>query len=384
MIYSIKEQYFNNRKKSTLQYLQVAGLNQFWIKVGHHDFYKAELTASNFLIIKTRKISQNPESRIERQPLIINGFEHLSLLAEQKDNGCFFGCSDGFAQYPLKKYQKKSTQIVVEIDDLSQDKQLNLYKEFEKLTHLKPYLISSGGKSIHFHLLLDKPLNIDKVIYLRRLFTLLWLSDLALCRSHQPFRFPNVFRGKTGTYQSIIQCGEPYSYPTIVNAIKILYEKHDLKFPQQITNNWFNYLISFPKKEKLCRAKKINFVRKRLKIGPTAWEKIKIERSKKMQAQNMISYSDQDLSERELALLALKNIPAKATGDGRYSDEFQPLASAFKNIVGENEAIEILSFYNPQYPHHKISQIVKSSDGNHTIGTIIYIARKYGFELNLS
>ena len=106
--------------------------------------------------------------------------------------------------------------------------------------------------------------------------------------------------------------------------------------------------------------------------------------NQKIQVQNLVSYSYQNLSDRELALLALKNIPAKATGDGRYSDEFQPLASAFKNIVGEHEAIEILSSHNPQYPSRKISQIVKSSDGNHSIGTVIYIAKQYGFEFQSS
>ena len=207
------------QKQLLVKYLSTAQISNFWVKTGHSNFYRAEVTRNNFELIKTQKKEQDSESRKHVGNIIENGYEYLWNYTQNHDGGAFFGCSDGGSAFPLKKYQKFSTQIVCEIDDLPTSEQLDLYKCFSDITGLTPYLISSGGKSIHLHLLLDTPTDIEKVVYLRRLLCIVLDGDPALTNPHQPFRLPTFYRKEKAKYQEILQVGENYEPIPLLSKI---------------------------------------------------------------------------------------------------------------------------------------------------------------------
>ncbi|BAQ63213.1 hypothetical protein GM3708_3619 (plasmid) [Geminocystis sp. NIES-3708] len=320
--------------------------------------------------------------------VISNGYDFLLNLSYEKEGGGFFGCSDGTAIYPLKSHQKYSTQVVTEIDDLPHDKQLEIYQRFGEVSKLTPYLISSGGKSVHGHLLLNQHTPIDKVVYLRRLLCLIVDGDPAVTRPHQPFRLPTFYRKEKGIYQAILQESDNYSYERILEGFKACFDELGYIFPTEIDDRYWTYLTSIlqsdkgnkgRKKEAVTKEEKLKVLKEALATGQNGFyeslkktQKERIATAKNYQLnQDNLSNSDKE----KLILELLQYILSKTIGDGLYED-YRSLFCAVKNELGLEKAIQIAEAHSPAKT--KWRQVLTSSHGNFTIGTIYHYAKIWG------
>lgn len=382
-------------KKEILRYLDKANIKEFWVKVGHSTFYKVTVKDHN-LVLRQTKI--NYDSGLEGSDRsytrnwslepITNGYEYLANHCQNNDGGAFFGCSDGHSPYPLKAEQKYSTQIITEIDDLPQNEQLKLYQWFSQVSGLIPYLISSGGKSIHGHLL-SEPLPIEKIVYLRRLFCLIVDGDPAVTRPHQPFRLPTFYRKEKGNYQEILQVGDSYSYDEILDGFRKCFEALGYVFPESINNDWWSHLTSIlnsdknskaRKKEAVSKQEKINNLKTALQQGQDYFyqqrkktQKARIEKAKQYQEYNhQLTNSDQE----KIILSVLEVYPESIPGKGTYLDD-RALAVSIANVLGKDAAIALMSKHSPQ---RNWDQIINSSHGDFSLGTIIFYGKQHGWK----
>ena len=414
--HSIPKDKVKSRKDETLKYLDDAGIREFWLKRGHNEFYKCWLNDENFLVKQTdlshsyrqlnrlSKLDPNNYTETERKQgrtwsleTEKNGFEWLSNECQKDNGGAFFGCSDPTSYFPLKDFQTTSTQVICEIDDISTDEQIRLYEEFREVTGLNPYLISSGGKSIHQHLILDQQTPMAKVEYLRRLVCLGLDGDPAVTQPHQPFRFPNVFRKEKGKYQSIIQIGQKDPYEAMVKGFKKWFKHRGLRFPEVISDDWWKHLKRILNSDKVNGARKANPItkeekldnlRKALRDGMEWWEKS--QAPKKTQAKNNKKHkSKQERKERKARTreanqvdrekidYLLTIIPPRITGSGTYT-LYRELFRGIGNILGDSVAIALAYRHSPNGGDWQ--QYIESSSGNFGWNTIIKTASEWGFK----
>lgn len=374
-------------KSQFLRYVEKAGIREFWAKTGHTNFYKVKVEGENLIVQKTKKTGESGTSRKCIGKPINNGYEFLQDYCKNNDGGAFFGCSDGSAEYPLKKYQSTTTQVVVEIDNIPTEEQKDLYKWFSEKSGLIPYLISSGGKSIHLHLLLDKPTEIEEVVYLRRLLVLLLDGDPAVTRPHQPYRLPCFYRREKEAYQEIIQEGENYSLSAIKKGVQKAYKAKGYVCPKEISEPWWSHLQSVLNSDKGNQAKKAKPISKEEKLeslrlvlegGSKEWEKLQNKKRKKISyALSSLDLRDKTNQDLETVIFnCLSYIPPRVPKTGTY-EEYRSLFCAIKNIVGEGEAIDLAQKHSPAEKNWK--QIIESSTGNHHIGTVVWVAKQYGY-----
>jgi len=396
------KQYPDNNIQSTndsnqaklLKYLGTANIDEFWVKVGHSTFYKTMVKDDN-LILRATQINYDLDleglnrsyTRSWTLTEITNGYEYLANYCLNNDGGAFFGCSDGHSPYPLKAEQKYSTQIITEIDDLPQNEQLNLYQWFSQVSGLILYLISSGGKSVHGHLLLNNKTPIEKVVYLRRLLCLALDGDPAVTRPHQPFRLPTFYRQEKGNYQEILKEGDSYTFDEILNGLKLVFSELGYNFPESIDDDWWSHLTSIlnsdknskaRKKKAVSKQEKLNKLKLALQQGQDYFHQQKEAKHKQRiaKAEKYQNYHHQlSNSEKEQFIIELLNhIPSKCPNDGLYED-YRSLYTALANELGKEKAI---SLANSHSPHKDWTQVINSSHGNFSLGTIIHYAQEWG------
>lgn len=401
------------QKARTLRYFAIANLSEFWVKFGNSLFYKAYVTGNDLVLRRTsinydlglegNERSLTRSIGIDKDSVIHNGLDYLwnkslTFVQKVKDSdgtirkvgGVFFGCADGQSDFPLKEFQQTSTQIVTEIDDLTRDEQLARYQWLGEISGLKFYLLSSGSKSIHLHIISNTPLPIEKIIYLRRLLCLVIDGDPAVARHHQPFRFPEMFRAEKGNIQEILQEGENYSYEQILEGIQKAFKAKGLRFPESISDAWWSgELLPILNSDKKNKAKKTKLISKEEKIEKLTHaldcgEKVFFEKRKKNQkvrlekAQNYKSSFDNisDSDKQNLITYLFGNyIPPKTKDDCLYED-YRSMGCAAKNECGLAFAVELMDRFCPKSSGW--GQVLESSTGSFTIGTIIYYARKWG------
>ena len=381
-------------KQQVLKYLSDASIKEFWVKKGHSEFLKGYVTDNNFTLRKTEIVnklelsgadkSQNRSIYIEE---IKDGFEWLSNECLNNDGGAFFGCSDPHSNFPLKVYQHKSTQLITEIDDLTTDEQIAKYLKFSEITGLVCYLISSGSKSIHQHGLLNQFISQEKVTYLRRLLCIVLDGDPAVTRPHQPFRFPNVYRKEKGNLQEILQVGETYSYEQWVDGLRKAFEYYDLTFPESISDIWWTKLTGVLNSDKVNGARKAKPITKaekiqRLKSVLAEGEKVFVKQEKaKQKKRHKIAKKYQEkmgnLTPKQIEeeiFEALDYIPRRSKGSGTYED-YRGIFVGIMSVVGYHRALEIAEWHSPGDKWH---QILESSTGGYTLGTLFYFAKVWG------
>ncbi|WP_069791060.1 plasmid replication protein, CyRepA1 family (plasmid) [Cyanobacterium sp. IPPAS B-1200] len=409
------------RKQETLEYLSTAGISEFWFKRGTYEFFKGIVVDGDIEFRATEKnkysikkfgldSQEGGQTRSWSNKPIKNGFEFIDNLTRKNKGGGFFGCGDPSSPFPLKPYQKLSTQVITEIDDLPRDEQLKLYQSFSEVTGLTPYLISSGGKSIHLHILLNEPTSMEKVIYLRRLLCLALDGDPMVTRPHQPFRFPWSYRKEKGNYQEILQKGKAYSYDEVLKGLKTYFDYVELTFPSDITDSWWSCLERILNSDKVNGARKANPITKEEKLDNlkkaldegltkiyiplddsegdrTQAKSNKIHETKQERKERKIRTREERKNrderskeavkiEREKIDYLLTIIPPRITGSGTY-ELYRILFKGIANILGNSEAIALAYRHSPNGGDWQ--QYIESSSGNFGWNTIIKTASEWGF-----
>jgi len=394
-----------NLKDSLLKYLKRANIKEFWVKLGHGEFYKVIVTDDDLLLRATRlnydlglEGEERSLTRSWSTQVIKNGYEFLMQLSLEKDGGVFQGCSDGTANYPLKSHQLTSTQVVTEIDDLPHHEQLEKYQWFSEVSGLTPYLISSAGKSVHGHLLLNQHTPIDKVVYLRRLLCLVIDGDPAVTRPHQPFRLPTFYRQEKCSYQAILQEGDNYTSDQILEGLKAVFVELGYDFPSEIDDRYWTHLTSILNsdkgnkgrtKEAVTKEEKLKVLKETLATGQNGfYESLKKTQKERIATAKNYQLNHDNLSnsyqlndnyrnsdKEKLILELLQYIPSKTIGDGLYED-YRGIFTAVAAELGVEKAIQIAEAHSPAKT--KWRQVLTSSHGNFTIGTIYHYAKIWG------
>lgn len=383
----------------------------FWGSIGQGLFFKAKVNQETrqWQLIITKKDKKG--NRLDSFK-VDDGFDylwkknhrgHISIKPDNgqikqicSDNSIFFRGADPMASTPKKKDIISGTQVVTEIDHLSLNEQLEIYKWITLTSGLSPWYIFSGSKSMHFHILLNQFESIDKLVYLRRLLCLLTTGDDALTRPSQPFRFPEFARVEKANYQTIERQGENHSYDEVLEGLKKCFDAKGLSFPDieslgddewivvskvlrdsknQKVDNIFEVLESqclSPLQDgtfKELHAKALN-------KGNKSGKGVSSQKAKNNHHNGNSDRGDENV-EAKIELL-LDHIPPRVKGSGTYSD-YRAIFSGVASVLGLNRAIDIAYTHSPEGGNW--SQILESSIGDFSLGTVIHFAKTWrGFD----
>ncbi|WP_144427417.1 hypothetical protein [Nostoc piscinale] len=108
------------------------------------------------------------------------------------------------------------------MDDGAEIEQRGRIDKFIRLSGIKPtFTVTSGGKSLHPHLVLTDKVEIKLRTYFSRMFAIALLGDPAVCNPHQPMRAPGFFRKEKGKLQVLDSySGVKYSASELTQAFE--------------------------------------------------------------------------------------------------------------------------------------------------------------------
>ena len=221
-----------------------------------------------------------------------DGVAELLRISRERDGGIFWVPAGTGANLPLKDEIDQSDHIGCEIDNADHQAQLARYSWFERVSGLEYGLqLSSGSKSVHSHIFLDRAALIDEVVRLRRLFVLCLLGDPAVTRPHQPMRFPGFYRREKGNYQELIKTSHSrYGVAEVEKGLQAAFADLGWQYPQSISDEFW---------ADLQRALKTSLPadQQRVKIGELLrrGEQFYIQR-RAAQAQRRLQYAQKQLS----------------------------------------------------------------------------------------
>ena len=236
------------------QSLSVIKGDCLWLKFGHGRFVLLRRDGDNWRAHHTRLEISKAEckqegfgEKIRSQSRSIaldgraDGLAELLRISKTQDGGIFWVPAGNDAELPLKNEIAQSDHIGCEIDNADRHEQLERYSWFERISGLQYGLqLSSGSKSIHSHLFLDKPASIDEAVRLRRLFVLCLLGDPAVTRPHQPMRFPGFYRRETGKYQELLKTSSlRYSLEEIERGLQAVFADLNWTYPETVSGEFW-------------------------------------------------------------------------------------------------------------------------------------------------
>lgn len=284
--------------KAALSIVQGARL---WLKFGHGRFVMLRRDGHEWVLHHTRlEISKDEakqkgyaeEVRSRSRSISFegraDGLAELMHISKAQNGGIFWVPAAIDANLPLKEAITQSDHIGCEIDDVDHAEQLQRYQWFEQISGLSYGLqLSSGSKSIHSHIFLNKPAAVDTVVRLRRLFVACLLGDPAVTRPHQPMRFPGFFRREKGNYQELLAVSEArYSLAEVERGLQAAYADLGWQFPATLSDElWTD--IQRKLKADLPEDKKRKAIAALLDRGNAWYEQQAIERAKRQQAQQV-------------------------------------------------------------------------------------------------
>lgn len=372
-----------NQVRDFIQLLFDPG-ESFYTKTGQVSFQYNEVLKDGELRLRPTHLSNESglvgREHSETRHLEITAHDGIDYLSNppnppceggrRGDGGVFFVGAIN-PEYPLKDYCRTTRDIVAEMDNGTTEEQWAKIRTQEKNTGLPFSVVSSGNKSLHAHLTTDPPLPYDKNIYYRRLLVLLFDSDPAVARHHQPVRLPGFLRKETGNYQELLQLGERIDEQTLRSGLKKAFEANNWRFPESIPDDWWAVL------------RKSHTLQADLEMGYERWkeyqQKEEEERHKRwLEYKSSINVID-EFDTRELILSALDAIPRRIPNTGSYED-YRRLACALKNELGETEAIYLMERHSPSsYCGWNVEQVIRSSTGKYNAGTIFNFAKEFGW-----
>jgi hypothetical protein len=191
-----------------------------WLKLGHKQFFWSLYDRDKGFIkhfpTQNNPIYKGSEDKREEQSRYVEltPINHKEFIRRNKQigEGVFLAGYQPDANLPLAKAQERSRNIIIEQDLGTREEQWQKIKDFEAYAGINFWVISSGGKSLHSHLMLSEYISVPEMEYMRRLFVLVMQSDRMLCNHHQPYRAPGFLRGEKDGWQELLQKGGIYDY----------------------------------------------------------------------------------------------------------------------------------------------------------------------------
>lgn len=217
----------------------VLGSQEIWFKLGPQKVAVAKFDRSGkFPIWETKlKNSNDSKSRILTQKHH-DAYKYLRSWSEKKSGGISFIPSQPQG-FPLKNCIEVSDSIAVEFDDIPLEKQQILLDDFARITGLQPaYIIFSGNKSYHAHWKTNEHIDVEKIVYLRRLMAIALSSDYSIANIHQPLRMAGFLRRETGKEQTLIEWSDrTYQYEDFITRIKKYFSFVEIPFPESLSED---------------------------------------------------------------------------------------------------------------------------------------------------
>ncbi len=236
------------------QSLSVIRGDRLWLKFGHGRFvllrrdgdtWRAHHTRLEISKADCKKQGYGEKVRSQSRSIAFDGradgLAELLRISKIQDGGIFWVPAGNGADLPLKDEIAQSDHIGCEIDNAARSEQLERYRWFERISGLEYGLqLSSGSKSIHSHLFLDRPATIGEVVRLRRLFVLCLLGDPAVTRPHQPMRFPGFYRREQGSYQALLKTSSSrYSLAEVERGLRAAFTALGWTYPENISGEFW-------------------------------------------------------------------------------------------------------------------------------------------------
>ena len=231
-----------------------------WLKLGNGIFYRATINKYFKLeICPTKGIGTERKVNPDK----VNDAKWLINQSMMQDGGLFY-IPGKPVDFPMKGYSKGSNDIGVEIDNGTSNSQIDLYDWFEKISKLNLLMLTSAGKSIHGHIILNEVLPINYRNYFSRLLCIALLGDPAVCQEHQPMRVAGGFRKEKNAYQDLFKEGVKHSLDEVKIGLKAFFNEIEFNYPETLSNEmWCD--ISRILKTKQTTSIKRDQVRERLR-----------------------------------------------------------------------------------------------------------------------
>ncbi|NET16198.1 MAG: hypothetical protein F6K08_26920, partial [Okeania sp. SIO1H6] len=216
------------------KFLSIFGSGTIWLKTGHSDFWRGEITDGNCTICKTKKTDKGDRELIGKP----HTFDKLRRISEYKPGGAFF-IPGRPSDAPLKEFHTGSNLVSCEMDNGTTEEQSARIEWFSSTSGLDwALIIGSGGKSKHPHLKASEWLDVEQRLYLQKLLNMAMRSDPAVNNPHQPMRIPGFYRKEKEKEQTLDYYSySAYSYEQLLESISKVFVALGWKIPgpEQLT-----------------------------------------------------------------------------------------------------------------------------------------------------
>jgi transcriptional regulator with XRE-family HTH domain len=369
-----------------------------WFKVGNAIFYRAIIKDGK--IIEFAKTSKKGSGR-RFIPILEDAYTYLRRESEKVGSGGVFFIPTNPSETPKKDDITTANFISVEFDGGSTEEQLAKLEWLTQNGFPPTLILGSGGKSIHAHWKTET-LDIESRTQLQRKLTILVGSDPAVCTVTQPMRFPGFIRSNVvdgvetrRTEQPLLYCNPNNTYPleTLTPLIKSLYKARGLTYPESISDECFRYLKrrwdDLTKDDTQLEAVLTDATiytlpksYKSLSPKPPKPPKTKTEWRYINSSTNIDNIGIDDPLVKKILIGAIAHIQSCRREDNTYQSIWLPLATALKQLFGENEANCILSHVGGKVTDW--GSILRTAAGNYfddPIRVILAKAKQLGFNL---
>lgn len=229
-----------NYSSSLLQHLNLIFKpdEPIWLKLGTHTFLYGELDQNGSLTVY-KTYGKGTERKIDRsQSYDVNW---LLKQSEELEGGLLYSPGKPL-EFPLKGYSNGSNDLGCELDWGTREKQQSQFNWFKAVSGLEPLILSSGGKSLHGHLILDIDISVDYRNYLLRLFCIALLGDPSCAQEYQAMRLAGGYRKEKGKLQELISPGRKHSLEEIIEGLEAAFKALGYIYPTSLSEERWGLL----------------------------------------------------------------------------------------------------------------------------------------------
>lgn len=174
-------------------------LEPIWLKIGTHTFLNCYLIDSDKMVVY-KTYGKGTDRKIDKS----QAYDTDWLLEQSHlQEGGLLYIPGKPIEFPLKGYSQGSNDLGCELDWGTREDQQSQYDRFKKASGLEPLILSSGGKSLHGHIVLDKDLPVEHRNYLLRLLCIALLGDPACAQEYQAMRLAGGIEKRKANIRSL-------------------------------------------------------------------------------------------------------------------------------------------------------------------------------------
>ena len=334
------EQSERSASSSIFRFLEVINRERIWIKWGHGRFAEVQRTGQTYRVKPTKlAISQEDvnngkatEEQRSRSRIHTGETYNLDWLLQHsqlnEEDGIFWIPAATNAELPLKKDITHTDTISCEIDLCAKSRQLERFEWFAKISGLKYGLVlTSGSKSIHAHIFLEKLVPFAAADRLRKLFILCLLGDPAIANRHQPMRAPGFYRKSKGQYQELLSSStKRYSLDAVETGLRLAFTALSWVFPETLSDDLWRDCLPWLKERKDDNQNVLPVVEKEQRLelgkllerGDSYYIELAKERAAKAEA-NRLRRAQLEISGEFNLLESIKQIDSQLSPDQAFN-----------------------------------------------------------------